>query len=44
MKGSLPVCGTYGAYEFLSAAAKFFVDAVSLEIAALQAGGARDAV
>ena len=39
VKGSFPVSGTYGAYEYLNWAAKFFVDAMQLEIA-LQAEAA----
>jgi hypothetical protein len=33
VKGSFPVSGRYGAYEYLNWAAKFFVDAMQLEIA-----------
>ena len=39
VKGSFPVSGVYGAYEYLNWAAKFFVDAMQLEIA-LQAEAA----
>ena len=39
VKGSFPVSGSYGAYEYLNWAAKFLVDAMQLEIAA-QAGAA----
>jgi hypothetical protein len=34
VKGSFPVWGRYGAYEYLNWAAKFFVDAMQLETAA----------
>jgi len=39
VKGSFPVSGKYGAYEYLNWAAKFFVDAMQLEMSA-QAGAA----
>jgi hypothetical protein len=44
VKGSFPVSGEYGAYEYLNWAAKFFVDAMLLEIAARQAEEPHDAV
>ncbi|HZS11976.1 MAG TPA: prenyltransferase/squalene oxidase repeat-containing protein [Nitrospirales bacterium] len=39
VKGSFPVSGDYGAYQYLNWAAKFFVDAMLLELAVRETGG-----
>jgi hypothetical protein len=42
VKGSYPVSGTYGAYEYLNWATKFFIDALLLELAVRKADGLPD--
>jgi len=39
IKGSFPVCGEYGPYEYLNWACKFFVDANMLELTVRQHSG-----